>query len=96
VHQLNSPGQSGEGCDLSFRPAGQQSEHEGRCLSINETRLEFVSDSYCTPGHALAARIIPRNGLDAAFTAFVEVTKCQQSDNSHFRVTASIRAIKSD
>jgi hypothetical protein len=96
MRQLDSQSQQGEGCDLSFRPVGQQSEHEGLCLSINETRLVFISNLYCTPGHALAAKITPRNGLDPVFTAFVEVTECQQSGNNYFRVTATIRAIKSD
>lgn len=96
MHQADSQNQPGEGCDLSFSPAGQQSEHPGCCLSINETRLLFLTDRYCAPGHALTAKITPRNGLDPVFTAFIEVTECQPSNNNRFRVDAIIRAIKSN
>jgi hypothetical protein len=96
VRQLDNQSQQGEGCDLNFRPVGQHGEHEAQCLSINETRLEFFTDLYCSPGHALAATITPRNGLDPVFTAFVEVAECRPSDEGRFHVTSTIHAIKSD
>lgn len=63
---------------------------------IDDTQLVFAADVYCTPGHALVVEITPRNGLDPKFTAFVEVTDCQTENSGHFRVSAIIRAIKSE
>ncbi|MDO9139658.1 MAG: PilZ domain-containing protein [Methylobacter sp.] len=83
-------------CDVTYKLAGSDELHQGRCSSISGAGVSFIADRIFEPGKAMEINVIPKNTVTPSMTAFVEVIRSTQQDDGSYEIAASIKSIKAD
>ena len=83
-------------CDVTYRLAGSDELHYGRCSSISGAGVSFIADQFFDPGKAMEINVIPKNTVTPSMTAFIEVIRSTELDDGHYEVAATIKSIKGD
>ncbi|MFU8788254.1 MAG: PilZ domain-containing protein [Methylobacter sp.] len=83
-------------CDVTYKLAGSDELHHGRCSSISGAGVSFIADRIFEPGKAMEINVIPKNTVTPSMTAFVEVIRSTPQDDGSYEIAASIKSIKAD
>lgn len=81
-------------CEITYKLAGSSEQHTGTCTTISGSGISFIADRPFEPGKAMEVNIIPKNTITPPMTAFVEVVRNSQKDDSHYEIAAAIKSIK--
>lgn len=83
-------------CEVTYKLAGSDELHHGRCSSISGAGVSFIAERVFEPGKAMEINVIPKNTVTPSMTAFVEVIRSTQQDDGSYEIAASIKSIKAD
>ena len=83
-------------CDVTYRLAGSDEQHQGRCTSISGAGVSFISSLSFDPGKAMEINVIPKYTLTPSMTAFIEVIRSTPQDDGSYEIAATIKSIKGD
>ncbi|MDP3875931.1 MAG: PilZ domain-containing protein [Methylobacter sp.] len=83
-------------CDVTYKLAGSDELHHGRCSTISGAGVSFMAERAFEPGKAMEINVIPKNTVTPSMTAFVEVIRSTQQDDGSYEIAASIKSIKAD
>jgi len=83
-------------CDVTYRLAGSDELHHGRCSSISGAGVSFIADQSFDPGKAMEINVVPKNTVTPSMTAFIEVIRSTRQDDGRYEVAATIKSIKGD
>ncbi|MGZ5007655.1 MAG: PilZ domain-containing protein [Methylobacter sp.] len=83
-------------CDITYRLAGSDQLHHGRCSSISGAGVSFIAEQPFDPGKAMEVNVIPKNTLTPSMTAFIEVIRSTRQDDGHYEIAGTIKSIKGD
>jgi len=83
-------------CEVTYKLAGSDELHHGRCSSISGAGVSFMAERAFEPGKAMEINVIPKNTVTPSMTAFVEVIRSTQQDDGSYEIAASIKSIKAD
>ncbi|MDO9267877.1 MAG: PilZ domain-containing protein [Methylobacter sp.] len=83
-------------CDVTYRLAGSDELHHGRCSSISGAGVSFIADRFFDPGKAMEINVIPKNTVTPSMTAFIEVIRSTQQGDGNYEIAATIKSIKGD
>ncbi len=83
-------------CDITYRLAGSDELHHGRCSSISGAGVSFIADQSFDPGKAMEINVVPKNTVTPSMTAFIEVIRSTRQDDGRYEVAATIKSIKGD
>jgi len=83
-------------CDITYRLAGSDELHHGRCSSISGAGVSFIADQSFDPGKAMEINVVPKNTVTPSMTAFIEVIRSTRQDDGRYEVAATIKSIKGE
>jgi len=83
-------------CDVTYRLAGSDELHHGRCSSISGAGVSFIADQSFDPGKAMEINVVPKNTVTPSMTAFIEVIRSTRQDDGRYEVAATIKSIKGE
>ncbi|MCX7101521.1 MAG: PilZ domain-containing protein [Methylobacter sp.] len=81
-------------CDITYKLADSDILHPGRCSSISGAGVSFIADRFFELGKAMEINVIPKSTVTPPMTAFIEVIRCTQQDESSYEIAATIKSIK--
>lgn len=81
-------------CDLSFKPADSDQQHQGRCTSLSHTGISFIADHSLEVGNSLQISVTPENAITPPMTAFIEIVRCSKRQEGDYEIAGSIKSIK--
>jgi hypothetical protein len=80
-------------CDLVYQVLGSSEERIGKCLNLSGSGVLFVSDTPFDDGQMIVITLKPHNKLTPAFSATVEVIRCDKRAIDHFEIGSRIVSI---
>ena len=83
-------------CKMNFRLAGADFFREGECINISGSGILFRADVALEPGRAVEVHVVPENRITPPLTAYIEVIRCDPTENGHYQIAGAIKGIKSD
>ncbi len=81
-------------CDISYKLADSGTRKTGRCISLSGAGIAFIADTPIEPGLAMEVCVQPKSAVTPPMTAFIEVVRCNKSEDQQFEIAASIKSIK--
>ncbi|MDT8406184.1 MAG: PilZ domain-containing protein [Methylococcales bacterium] len=83
-------------CPLHFKLPGHDTEGQGLCTSLSGSGLSFLSAEPLTLGLAVEVTLDPKNNITPPMHAFVEIIRCEATQDGRYDIGAVIKTIKGD
>lgn len=81
---------------MRYRLAGQGGFFPCTAVTVDSSDLSFHGSLPVETGKAVEIFLVPENALYPPLTAYVEINGCEREGFEGFRISATIRGIKSD
>ncbi len=81
-------------CDITYKLAGSDELHQGRCSSISGAGVSFIADRFFDPGKAMEINVIPKNTVTPPMTAFIDVIRSTEIAGGSYEIAGIIKSIK--
>ena len=81
-------------CDISFKLAESDQQHQGHCTTLSHTGISFIADHSLETGKSLEINVSPENAITPPMTAFIEIVRCSKRQEGDFEIAGNIKSIK--
>ncbi len=81
-------------CEVKFKLPGQTDTQTGICTSLSGSGMSLQSDQPFAVGLALEVILAPKTAITPPMHAFVEIVRCQATDDGRYDIGAVIKTIK--
>ncbi len=83
-------------CRLRYRLAGSGAYTEGACVNISGSDILFRGSLPLEAGRAAELRLASENKITPPLIVYIEVVRCEQSEDGDFRIAGRVNGIRSE